>query len=286
MEVLTTIEEVRQWRAEMRTQNRRLGFVPTMGALHAGHRSLIEAARRDNEAVLVSIFVNPTQFGPHEDFARYPRPLEADLALCRQAGVDAVFHPRAETMYPSGFCTWVEVRGPLADSLEGAVRPGHFRGVATVVLKLFEIVQPDTAYFGQKDAQQACLVRRMVADLNVPVVLHVCPTVREPDGLALSSRNIYLSPEQRRKAPVLYQALKRAEAAILQGEQRAEAVQRLMAETVAAVGDARLDYAAVVAPATFLPVETIADDVLLLIAARFGDTRLIDNLPVVRSRLV
>jgi pantoate--beta-alanine ligase len=204
--------------------------------------------------------------------------------MCREAGVDAVFHPEPETMYPAGFCTWVEVRGPLSESFEGAIRPGHFRGVITVVLKLFEIVQPHRAYFGQKDAQQASLIRRMVADLNLPIELHVCPTVREPDGLAMSSRNVYLSPEQRRKAPILFQALKRAEAAVLQGETRAEVVQRLMVETVATVEEARLDYAAAVAPHTFLPVDTIEDDVLLLIAARFGNTRLIDNLPVIRPR--
>ncbi len=284
MKLLRTVEEVRQWRAEMRSIGRRVGFVPTMGALHAGHRSLIDAARSGNDAVAVSIFVNPTQFGPQEDFDRYPRPLEADLALCREAGVEAVFHPDVSVVYPPGFCTWVEVRGPLSESFEGAIRPGHFRGVATIVLKLFEIVQPDSAYFGQKDAQQACLIRRMIGDLNLPVELFVCPTVREPDGLALSSRNVYLSPEQRRKAPVLYQALKRAEAAVLQGETRAEVVHRLMVETVATVKEAQLDYAAAVAPNTFLPVETIEDDVLLLIAARFGNTRLIDNLPVVRPR--
>ncbi|MCS6975539.1 MAG: pantoate--beta-alanine ligase [Gemmatales bacterium] len=280
MELLRTVEEVRRWRAEVRSAGRRLGFVPTMGALHAGHRSLIDTARAANEAVAVSIFVNPTQFGPQEDFAHYPRPLEADLALCREAGVDAVFHPEPETMYPLGFCTWVEVRGPLAESFEGAVRPGHFRGVATVVLKLFEIVQPDRAYFGQKDAQQACLVRRMIADLNLPVELHVCPTVREADGLALSSRNVYLTPEQRRMAPILFQALQRAEAAILQGERRAQTVIQIMEETMATVPEARLDYAAVVDPNSFLPVKTISDDVLLLLAARFGNTRLIDNLPI------
>jgi pantoate--beta-alanine ligase len=284
MNLLRTVEEVRQWRAELGRTGRRLGFVPTMGALHAGHRSLIETSRSIDDAVAVSIFVNPTQFGPHEDFERYPRTLEADLAMCREAGVDAVFHPEPETMYPAGFCTWVEVRGPLSESFEGAIRPGHFRGVITVVLKLFEIVQPHRAYFGQKDAQQASLIRRMVADLNLPIELHVCPTVREPDGLAMSSRNVYLSPEQRRKAPILFQALKRAEAAVLQGETRAEVVQRLMVETVATVEEARLDYAAAVAPHTFLPVDTIEDDVLLLIAARFGNTRLIDNLPVIRPR--
>lgn len=284
MNLLRTVEEVRQWRAEVRRTGRRLGFVPTMGALHAGHRSLIDAAQSGNDAVAVSIFVNPTQFGPQEDFDRYPRPLEADLALCQEAGVDGVFYPEPETMYPPGFCTWVEVRGPLSESFEGAIRPGHFRGVATVVLKLFQIMQPDRAYFGQKDAQQACLIRRMIDDLNLPVELVVCPTVREPDGLALSSRNVYLSPELRRKAPVLYQALKRAEAAILHGETRAEVVQQLMVETVATVEEAQLDYAAAVAPNTFLPLDTLEDDVLLLIAARLGNTRLIDNLPVIRPR--
>jgi len=283
MELLQTREELRAWRAEVGKRGASLGFVPTMGALHAGHRSLIEASVRDNELTVVSIFVNPTQFGPHEDFARYPRTLESDLALCRQAGVAAVFHPQAQDMYPPGFCTWVQVTGPLAESYEGAVRPGHFRGVATVVLKLLLLVQPETAYFGQKDAQQAALVRRMVADLDVPVRIRVCPTVREADGLALSSRNVYLSAEQRQHASVLYRALLLGQARLLAGQRQLAPVLEAMAGLVQATPGTVLDYVAAADPETFVPLETATGDVLLLLAVRFGATRLIDNLLVPAS---
>ena len=203
--------------AAARRAGKTVGLVPTMGALHAGHVSLIDAARAADGFVVVSIFVNPTQFGPKEDLSRYPRPLERDLEMCGAAGVDLVFTPDAATMYPPGFRTFVEVN-ELSDVLEGASRPGHFRGVATVVLKLFNLVQPDRAYFGQKDAQQVRIIRQMVRDLNVPVEVVVRPTVREPDGLALSSRNQYLDAEQRRKAVALNEALEEAEATIRAGE--------------------------------------------------------------------
>jgi pantoate--beta-alanine ligase len=274
--LVRTEDELRQALTEAR---RRLtvGLVPTMGALHEGHLSLIRASRGRDDFVVVSIFVNPTQFGPHEDLARYPRPLAQDLALCAGAGVDLVFHPEPAAMYPPGFCTAVETT-ELQDVLEGASRPGHFRGVCTVVLKLFNLVRPDRAYFGQKDAQQAVLVRRMVRDLNVPVEVFVGPTVREPDGLALSSRNRYLDPDQRRQAPVLFQALSEARALALAGERDAGRLRRALAERVATAPGAVLDYAAVVSADTLEPLERLRGPVLLALAVRFGTTRLIDNL--------
>ncbi|HEX5272262.1 MAG TPA: pantoate--beta-alanine ligase, partial [Gemmataceae bacterium] len=204
--VTATVEETRRAVAEARRRGLSVGLVPTMGALHEGHASLIRAARRDTGFVVVSIFVNPTQFGPREDLSRYPRPLQHDLDLCAREGADLVFRPEPATVYPPGFRTYVEVTG-LQDVLEGASRPGHFRGVATVVLKLFNIVRPDVAFFGQKDGQQALIVRQMIADLNVPVEVRVCPTVRDADGLALSSRNAYLDVHERAWATVLYEAL-------------------------------------------------------------------------------
>jgi pantoate--beta-alanine ligase len=249
-----------------------------MGALHEGHLSLIEAARAENGFVVVSIFVNPTQFGPHEDLGRYPRPLADDLALCARAGVDLVFHPGPADLYPPGYQTYVEVTG-LQGLLEGASRPGHFRGVATVVLKLFNLVQPDRAYFGQKDAQQVRVIRRLVDDLNVPVAVRVCPTVREADGLALSSRNRYLDPTQRHLAPVLHRALQEARARFEAGERDPKVLQRLLAERVRRTAGARLDYAAVVEADTLgEPGERLRGATLLALAVRFGDTRLIDNL--------
>jgi pantoate--beta-alanine ligase len=254
-----------------------------MGALHAGHRSLIDAARRQSDFVVVSIFVNPTQFGPHEDFGRYPRPLAQDLAACAAAGVDLVFNPPAEVIYPPGYRTYVEVTG-LQDVLEGASRPGHFRGVATVVLKLFNAVQPDRAYFGQKDAQQVCLVRQMVRDLEVPVEVVTCPTVREPDGLALSSRNQYLDAHQRRQAPALYRALEEARARYEAGERDGDALRRLLEERIAQTPGAALDYAAVVDADTLAPAGRLTGPTLLALAVRFGATRLIDNVEVASSK--
>jgi pantoate--beta-alanine ligase len=277
--VVETPEALRQAVAAARRHGRSVGLVPTMGALHPGHLSLVEAARTENDYVVVSIFVNPTQFGPHEDLGRYPRPLERDLELCTRAGVDLVFHPDAAAMYPTGFRTFVEVTG-LQDVLCGASRPGHFRGVATVVLKLFNLVQPDRAYFGQKDGQQARLIRQMVRDLDVPVAVRVGPTVREPDGLALSSRNEYLEAGQRRQAAVLNQALREAEALIRAGERDAGVVRRALADRVAQAPVAVLDYVAVVDADTLQAVERLQGDLLLALAVKFGATRLIDNLPV------
>ncbi len=262
-----------------RHAGKQVGLVPTMGALHAGHASLIRAARAGTDFVAVSLFVNPMQFGPHEDLARYPRPFDQDAELCRAEGVDVLFAPEPAEVYPAGFCTAVEVAG-LSEVLEGASRPGHFRGVCTVVLKLLHMTLPDVAYFGQKDAQQVAVVRRMLRDLDVPVRLEIGPTVREPDGLALSSRNQYLDADQRRQAVVLFGMLRAAREAIDAGERRAEAVRRAMLDRLAAAPLAKLDYAAVVDAETLQALETLRGDVLVALAVSFGKTRLIDNLPI------
>jgi pantoate--beta-alanine ligase len=274
--VVATVADLRQALGEARRRRLTVGLVPTMGALHEGHRSLLAAARARNDFVVATIFVNPTQFGPNEDLARYPRPFEEDVRVCSEAGVDLIFRPEPEEMYPPGFRTWIEVTD-LQDVLEGASRPGHFRGVATVVLKLLNLVGPDRAYFGQKDAQQARVIARMVSDLNVPVEVVTCPTVREPDGLALSSRNRYLDNEQRRRAPALHEALQQAEALYRAGQRDARILQRAMREKIESTPGATLDYAAVVDAESFQPVERIDRPVLLALAVRFGATRLIDN---------
>jgi pantoate--beta-alanine ligase len=277
--VVTAIAPLRDAVAAARRQGRTIGLVPTMGALHAGHRSLIDAARAETGYVVVSIFVNPTQFGPKEDLSRYPRPLEGDLELCGEAGVDLVFHPEPAVLYPPGYRTYVEVTG-LQDVLCGASRPGHFRGVATIVLKLFNLVQPDRAYFGQKDAQQARIIRQMVNDLNVPVEVRVCPIIREADGLALSSRNQYLEAQERRQAVVLHRALREARRRIEAGERDTAVLRQVMVECVASAPGAVLDYAAVVdADSLETPAQLAPDhSVLLALAVKFGGTRLIDNL--------
>jgi pantoate--beta-alanine ligase len=257
----------RRWRAQGLT----VGLVPTMGALHAGHLSLIEAARAENNVVVVSVFVNPIQFGPGEDFARYPRDQAHDAGLLSGAGVDAVYRPSVEVMYPAGSTTRVRVSG-VADPLEGAARPGHFEGVATVVSKLFTAIEPDRAYFGQKDAQQAAVVRRLVRDLDFPVEIRVCPTVREPDGLALSSRNAYLGPEERRAAASLSSALRLAADAYAAGERRPDHLRGVLCGRLESEPLARVEYAEVVDPETFTPPGTLA-----VLAVRIGKTRLIDN---------
>jgi pantoate--beta-alanine ligase len=277
--VSRTVEEVRSAVAEARQRGLTIGLVPTMGALHAGHASLIETAAAETGFVVVSIFVNPTQFGPNEDLDRYPRSLEPDLKICEAAGGKLVFVPEVGTMYPSEFHTFVTVER-LQDGLCGANRPGHFRGVATVVLKLFHIVQPDVAYFGQKDAQQARILQQMVHDLNLPVRLRVCPIVREADGLALSSRNRYLDPEQRRHATVLYRSLQKARSLIEAGERDASRIQSMLKARVAATPGAVLDYAEVVDAGSLRPVQTLRETVLIALAVKFGGTRLIDNVQV------
>jgi len=253
-----------------------LGLVPTMGALHAGHMSLVAAARRECTRVAVSIFVNPTQFGPNEDLSTYPRSFDQDCAWLEAAGVDLLFAPTAEEMYPAASTTFVEVGG-LSDRLDGAHRPGHFRGVATVVSKLFHIIAPDRAYFGQKDAAQLAVLRAMVRDLNFPIELVACPIVREPDGLAMSSRNRYLTPEERIRATILKRALNTAASLHALGESRAVALCQAMSETLAADPALQIEYVAVVSPETLLPLENVSLGGLLAIAVKLGSTRLIDN---------
>jgi len=255
---------------------RTIGFVPTMGALHEGHLSLVRASKSETDVTVVSIFVNPHQFGPQEDFARYPRDLAKDAALLEGEGVDYIFHPAEAEIYPSGFRTSVEVPG-LQDKLCGRSRPGHFRSVCTVVLKLFEIVRPDIAVFGQKDAQQAIILKRLVRDLDLDVWIDVRPIVREPDGLAMSSRNQYLAPEERRAALVLSRSLTEAERAIRGGEHRAPVLIERMALAVQAEPLARLEYAEIVDPDSLDPVAEAGPGALVALAVRIGRTRLIDN---------
>ena len=264
-----------------------VGFVPTMGALHAGHRSLVQAARKQCKIVVASIFVNPTQFAPHEDFSQYPRTLAEDCRMLEAEGVDLVFTPTADAMYPPEASTFVEVGG-VSERLDGASRPGHFRGVATVVAKLFHLVQPDCAFFGQKDAAQVAVLRGMVRDLDFPVEMVICPTVREPDGLAISSRNRYLSPEERRQALSLSRALTAAQKLSATGEYRAASLLDAMSATLQQEPGVRVDYLAVVDPDTLLPLQDVSAGGLLAIAAYVGSTRLIDNvlLPAVLTGML
>jgi pantoate--beta-alanine ligase len=277
MRVITTIGELRRWSREAHGAGLTVGLAPTMGALHEGHVSLMRAARAECGAVAASIFVNPAQFGPSEDFARYPRTFEADCALLADESVDVVFAPAPDEMYRPGAATFVEVEG-LSERLDGASRPGHFRGVATIVAKLLIGAEPDRAYFGQKDAAQVAVLRRMAADLGLPVELVVCPIVREPDGLAMSSRNRYLTPEERQRALVLHRALDAVKAAAGAGERDAAALIALAAERFAAEPDVRVDYIAAVDWATLLPVEQVVPGTLFAVAAWAGSTRLIDNM--------
>ena len=274
--VANNIADTRSAVAAARAAGKRVGFVPTMGALHAGHASLIRASRAECDFTVVSIFVNPTQFGPNEDYSRYPRTFDADRELCAAVGTDLIFAPTADEIYPPDSRTVVEV-AKLQDVLCGQSRPGHFRGVATVVLKLFNIVLPDVAYFGQKDAQQALIIRRMAIDLNLPLTVSVRPTVREPDGLAMSSRNRYLDPAQRHHASALYRTLTHAEALVAGGERSVAAIETAMAGIIAATPGARLDYARVLDAETLDPVDTLDRTVLAALAVYFGATRLIDN---------
>jgi len=273
MQTVTTFPELHTARSALPEP---VGFVPTMGFLHAGHISLVQRARAECGSVVASIFVNPTQFGPNEDLAKYPRDLPRDLKLLESAGADLVWTPTPESMYPPGFQTWVEVER-LTRGLEGEVRPGHFRGVTTIVAKLFNAVRPDKAYFGQKDAQQAAVIRRMVCDLNFPVEIVVCPTVREADGLAMSSRNTYLNPQERQAATVLFRALSAAKAAYEGGEREAGILRGVMRETVQAEPLARLQYVSCADYDTLEELERIMGKSLLSMAVRLGKTRLIDN---------
>lgn len=276
MQVCDTVSALRRFLAVHRAAGRRIGLVPTMGYLHAGHMSLVHAARRECDVVVMSIFVNPKQFGPQEDLATYPRDLEGDLRQARAAGVDAVFAPAVEEMYPAGFLTEVVVH-ELTAPLCGASRPGHFNGVTTVVAKLFNIVGPDRAYFGQKDYQQVTVIRRMVADLNMPLEVVTCPTIREPDGLAMSSRNAYLNPAERQAALVLWRALRLAEERLAQGERQGPRLAATLRDLIAREPLARIDYVAVADPATLRNVEQLSGAVLVALAVYIGKTRLIDN---------
>ena len=273
MKIVTTLPELRTAR---RTLTGPVGFIPTMGYLHGGHISLVQAARAECASVVASLFVNPAQFGPNDDLAKYPRDLPHDLALLEAAGVDLVWTPTPEIIYPSGFQTWVEVEG-LTLPLEGEVRPGHFRGVTTVVAKLFNAVGPDKAYFGQKDAQQAVVIQRMTKDLDFPIDIVVCPTLREADGLAMSSRNTYLNPKERQAATVLFRGLAAAKSAFNSGERDAEKLRAIIRETVNAEPLARLQYVSCADDYTLEELETVQGKALLSMAIYVGETRLIDN---------
>lgn len=278
-EITTTIEATRRVIAAARRQGKTIGLVPTMGALHEGHASLFRLARKRSDFVVASIFVNPAQFAPHEDFHRYPRPFEDDVAISERAGVDLVFHPEPPEIYPPGFQTYLQVE-KLQRPLCGITRPTHFRGVATVVLKLLNIVQPDLAYFGQKDAQQARLLSQMVRDLDVPVEVIVCPIVRETDGLAMSSRNRYLSPDERAQATVLHQSLMTLKERIDTGERDAGKLRDLARGILATAPLARVDYVEIVDWQTLDPLATLHGEVLIALAVFFGTTRLIDNVRI------
>jgi pantoate--beta-alanine ligase len=283
MHVLTsTIADTRRGVAAARAAGKTIGFVPTMGALHDGHAALIRRARTECGFVVVSIFVNPTQFGPNEDFTRYPRTLPDDRVICERERADLVFAPEVVEMYPANVRTQVEV-SELGDHLCGASRPGHFEGVATIVLKLLNIVQPDRAYFGQKDAQQARIIQQLVRDLDVPTNIVLVPTVREDDGLAMSSRNRYLSPDDRKRATVLIQSLREVRTRFAAGERDAGILRSLMVERIAETPGANLDYAAIVDADSFQPIAQIAGPAVAAIAVKFGGTRLIDNMELIPS---
>lgn len=260
----------------LRRQGFKIGFVPTMGALHEGHLSLIRQARKENDYLIVSIFVNPTQFGPKEDFKRYPRPIKKDLALCRKEGVDFVFLPKTEDIYPKGYTTYVTVEG-LSSLLCGRFRPGHFRGVATIVTKLFNIVQPTISYFGQKDYQQAIIIKRMVSDLNIPVKIKIMPIIREKDGLALSSRNIYLNAQERKDALILSKALSLAKLLIKSGNRVPTRIIQKMRQLIEEKKTAKIDYIEIVDSQTLKPLKKISGKCLIALAVWIGKTRLIDN---------
>ncbi len=277
--VVKTIAEMRTCVARARRELQTVGFVPTMGALHGGHISLIEAAAKRCDYVVVSIFVNPTQFGPGEDLAKYPRSFEKDVAICQEHGVNAIFAPDVNEMYPRENLTWVTVE-KLAERLCSESRPGHFRGVATVCAKLFDIVCPDIAFFGQKDAQQALVVRRMVVDLNMPLKIGICPTVREPDGLAMSSRNQYLSPEERKHATRIYESLERCRELIEAGEKDADVISSQMCEVLQQMPSTTIEYVSICDADTIEELQEVRGRVLVAVAVRMPSARLIDNIVV------
>ncbi len=279
MEIVKATESVRTLVKAARSAGKKIGFVPTMGDLHIGHISLIEAAAKECDFVVVSIFVNPTQFGEGEDFEKYPRPLEADLDICRKGGVDVVFLPMAEQMYPTKNITWVNVE-KLTETLCGESRPGHFRGVATVCAKLFNIVGPDAAFFGAKDAQQAVVIKRMVADLNIPVEIVVCPTVREGEGLAVSSRNKYLTEEQKKDATLIYKSLQKCREMIDAGITDTGQITAEMRKILSQAASIQIEYVSIVDAESLQKLDKIIGKVLAAVAVRIGPARLIDNIVV------
>lgn len=279
MKVTKTIQSVRELVNTARSQAKKVALVPTMGALHIGHISLIEAALRQCDFVVVSIFVNPIQFGPEEDFEKYPRPIDTDLEICRKAGVNVVFAPTAEQIYPDKNLTWVNVE-KLTEPLCGQLRPGHFRGVATVCAKLFNIVQPDFAYFGQKDAQQTIVIKRMVADLNMPLEIIVCPTVRQPNGLAVSSRNKYLNEQQKKDATLIYESLRKSTQMIGSGIIEVQEVTNQINKILSQASAIKIEYISIVNAETLRKLRQITGKVLIAVAVKIDSTRLIDNIIV------
>jgi pantoate--beta-alanine ligase len=279
MRIVRTTAETREAVRRAKAEGNLVGFVPTMGALHAGHLKLMNEARRECGFVVVSIFLNPTQFGPNEDLAKYPRDLDCDAAKCEAEGVDMILAPSVDEIYPTGFSTYVDVHG-FSEMLEGASRPGHFRGVATVVAKLFNIVLPDKAYFGMKDYQQLLVIRKMVRDLVFPVEIVPIATVREPDGLAMSSRNAYLHPEERKAATALFRALECARQTVKSGERHVGSLRASVQQMIESEPLARVDYVAVVDPETLEPPDRMDDWILVALAVRIGNTRLIDNVVI------
>lgn len=279
MRIIRSIKEMFEVSKEERLRGKTIGFVPTMGALHEGHLSLIRRARKQNDIIVVSIFVNPTQFGPKEDFRKYPRNLQQDALLCKREGVDIIFYPEAKIMYPDDYRTYVLVER-LSDCLCGKFRPGHFKGAATVVTKLFNIVNPDIAYFGQKDAQQAIVIQKMVKDLNIPLSIKVMPTLREKSGLAMSSRNLYLSDEEKQRAVVLYQALNLAKSSIKNGNRDPRYIIKKMKQLIEMDNMAKIQYISIIDTEQLAPVKNIKGRVLIALAVWMGKTHLIDNIIV------
>ena len=275
--IITTVEIIKRFLVIANKGNKTIGFVPTMGALHEGHLSLIRRAKKENDLVIVSIFVNPTQFGPNEDFETYPRDAMRDTNMAYEAGADVVFNPTVREMYPEGSSTWVNVEGDITSVMCGASRPTHFRGVTTVVNKLLNIVEPNKAYFGQKDAQQAAVLKKMVRDLHLNVELVICPIVREADGLALSSRNVYLSDEERFQAVILYEALQLARDTYMDGESDVETLIQLIKDKIETMPLAKIDYVNIYAYPSLAPIDQIKQTSIAAVAVQFGKTRLIDN---------
>ncbi len=280
MQIIKKIEEMKNYRQRAKSKRKSIGFVPTLGYLHQGHLSLIEKARKECDEVVVSIFVNPLQFGPREDYEHYPRDLSRDVKICQKEGVDVIFVPSSEEMYPQEHSTFIQIQGNLTRVLEGKFRPEHFEGVTAVLIKLFNIVYPDLSFFGEKDYQQALIVKKMVKDLNLDTKIVLLPTVREKDGLALSSRNSYLTPEQRKAAPILYKSLIKAKKIIKEGEKDPERIISLIKDLIAKESLAKIDYVALVDPVTLGLISQIEGDVLVVLAVKIGKVRLIDNMRI------